>query len=190
MSFVSCVVDEDYEIYNEYPFYTRRKKNKRIVKEGVETNGYIYVYLNGVRYRKHRIIAIQFIQNDNPLIKTEVDHMNHDRSDYHIKNLRWVSRSDNTKNKSSNNGVEYEFIEEEDLPDDLIEVNDYGKHKFEGYYYSPETNLFYYDTGAGNRVLHINRNKRTGSAFVNMYDKDKKRVQVYYIKFKKLYNFI
>ena len=190
MSFVSCVVDGDYEIYNEYPFYIRRKDNKRIVKEGVMNNGYIRVKLNGIQYYKHRIIAIQFIPNDNPLIKTDVDHKNRDRSDYHIKNLRWVSISDNTKNKSSHNGIEYEFIEEEDLPDDLIEVNDYGKHKFEGYYYSSETNLFYYDTGAGNRVLHINRNKRNGAAFVNMYDKNNIRVRVYYLKFKKLYNFI
>ena len=190
MSFVSCVVDEDYEIYNEYPHYVRRKDNKRIVKEGITNNGYIYVHLNHVKYLKHRIIAIQFIPNDNPLIKTQVDHINHDRSDYHIINLRWVTNKENCLNKSSNNGVDYEFIEEEDLPDDLIEVNDYGEHEFEGYYYSPETNLFYYDTGAGNRVLHINRNKRNGAAFVVMFDKDKKRVHVCYLKFKKIYNFI
>ena len=189
MSFVPCVVDGDYEIYNEYPHYVRRKDNKKIVKEGIRNDGYIYVYLNRVRYYKHRIIAIQFIPNDTPLIKTEVDHINHDRSDYHIKNLRWVTNKENCLNKSSNNGVEYEFIEEEDLPDDLIEVNDYGEHKFEGYYYSSETNLFYYDNGVNYRILHTNYLK-TGSAFVNMYDKDKKRVQVYYLKFKKLYNFI
>ena len=50
MSFVSCVVDGDYEIYNEYPYYIRRKKNKRIVKEGVRNDGYIYVYLNDTNY--------------------------------------------------------------------------------------------------------------------------------------------
>ena len=187
MSFITCDVDEDYEIYNEYPFYIRRKDNKRIVKEGIRNDGYIYVCLNRVKYRKHRIIAIQFIQNDNPLIKTEVDHINHDRSDYHIINLRWVTNKENCLNKSSHIGIEYEFIEEDDLPDDLIKVIDYGEHEFEGYYYSSETNLFYYDNGVNFRILHINY-KRTGAAFVNMVDKNNIRVHVYYLRFKKLYD--
>ena len=189
MSYVDCVVDNDYEIFTEYPYPIRKKSNKREVTESVyKHNGYVHVHLNCVQYYKHRIIALQFIPNDDPLVKTEVDHINRDRSDYHINNLRWVSRRENMLNKSSNNNVEYEFIDYDDTPDDLVQVNDYGVHEFEDYYYSPENNLFYFDNGINLRVLHINFMKN-GSAYVCAMNNENKRVKICFTKFKKLYGF-
>ena len=52
MSWINCVVDDDYEIYNEFPFYIRRKDNKRVVKESIGNNGYVRVHLNCVDYKK------------------------------------------------------------------------------------------------------------------------------------------
>ena len=187
MSWIDCRVDNDYEIYNEYPFYIRRKSNKHVIKESL-SHGYIQVYLNCVNYLKHRIIAIQFIPNDEPLIKTDIDHINHDKTDYHIENLRWVSRKENNLNRASLRGVEYEFIDYEETPDDLVEVRDYGKHELEDYYYSPENNRFYFDTGVSLRVLHVNF-KKNGSAYVHMRNKQNKNVLIYFTKFKKLYGF-
>ena len=115
MSWIVCKVDEDYEIFDQYPFYIRKKKNGKIVKEGVE-NGYVRVYLNGVRYLKHKLIAMHFIENDSPLIKTEVDHINHDRTDFHLENLRWVSHSQNQRNRTSYNNVDCEYIDYEETP--------------------------------------------------------------------------
>ena len=189
MSWIVCKVNNDYEIFDQYPFYIRKKKNGKIVKEGFNTQGYVRVSLNRVQYQKHRIIAIQFIPNDDPLIKTEVDHINHDRSDYHLENLRWVSHKENDLNKSSYNNIEYEFIDYDDTPDDLIQVNDYGKHNFEDYYYSPDNNLFYFDTGVNLRILHINFKKETGSAFVRVRSIENKKVSIYFTKFKRLYGF-
>ena len=188
MSWIVCLVDDEYEIYTEYPFYIRKKKNGKIVKEGLTNDGYIRVYLNRVLYLKHRIIATHFLPNDQPLIKTDVDHINHDRTDYHIENLRWCSRKENLQNKSLHKGVEYEFIEYDDMPDDLVEVRDYGKYSFEDYYYSPETNRFYFDTGVNLRVLHINFNKY-GSAFINARNTEGKNTTIYFTKFKRLYGF-
>ena len=188
MSWIDCKVAEDYEIFTEFPYDIRRKSNKRIVKEGVNTQGYVHVYLNRVQYYKHRIIAIQFLPNDEPLIKTEVDHINHDKTDYHLSNLRWVSPSQNQLNKSSNNGGECEFIDYEETPDDLVQVNDYGVHEFEDYYYSSENNLFYFDTGVNLRILHVNFTKY-GSAYVNMMNKENEKVKIFFTKFKKIYGF-
>ena len=187
-SWIDCKVNEDYEIFTEYPFYIRKKKNGKIVKEGLMNNGYIRVVLNGVNYLKHRIIATHFLPNDQPLIKTEVDHINHDRTDYHLENLRWVSPKENSRNKSSYNNVECEYIEYEETPDDLVEVRDYRKHEFEDYYYSPDNNRFYFDTGINMRILHINF-KRNGSACVNARSKENKCVNIYFTKFKRLYGF-
>ena len=188
MSWINCEVDNTYEIYNEYPFYIRKKKNGKIIKEGLMNNGYVRVVLNGVNYLKHRIVAVQFLPNDQPLIKTEVDHINRDKTDYRLENLRWCSPSQNCLNKSSYNNVECEFIDYEETPDDLVQVNDYGKHEFEDYYYSPDNNLFYFDTGINLRVLHINF-KKNGSAYICARNKENKNVQIYFTKFKRLYGF-
>ena len=189
MSWIDCEVDNTYEIYNEYPFYIRKKKNGRIVKEGLMNNGYVRLRLNNVQYLKHKIVAMQFIPNDQPLIKTDVDHINHDRSDFHLENLRWVSRSQNNLNKSSYKNIDYEFIDYEDVvDDDLVEVRDYGVHELEDYYYSCDNNEFYFDTGVNLRKLHINF-KKNGSAFVCARDIENKRVLIFFTKFKKIYGF-
>ena len=95
---LTCIADNDYEI-NDTTFQIRRKSNHRVVSELI-IQGYIYVTLNGKKFRKHRIIALQFIPNDDPEHKTQVDHINHDKTDYHLSNLRWVSPSQNQLNKS------------------------------------------------------------------------------------------
>ena len=188
MSWIVCKVDDEYEIFDQYPFYIRKKKNQKIVKEGINAQGYVHVSLNRVLYKKHRLVALHFLPNDQPLIKTDIDHINHDRTDFHLENLRWVSRKENNLNKSSFKGVEYEYIEYDDMPDDLVEVRDYGKYSFEDYYYSPETNRFYFDTGVNLRVLHINFNKY-GSAFVYARNTENRSTSIMFTKFKRLYGF-
>ena len=189
MSWIECRVNNDYEIFTEYPYDIRKKSTGKIVSEWLNDNGYVCLKLNGVPHRKHRIVAFQFIPNDSPLIKTEVDHINHDRTDYHIENLRWCSRGENLLNKSSYKGVDYEFIDYEDLDDDdLVEVRDYGRHQFEDYYYSSDNNEFYFDTGVNLRKLHINFTKK-GSGFVCARNTENKQVKIYFTKFKKIYGF-
>lgn len=51
--------------------------------------------------RVHRMVAKAFIPNDDPENKTEIDHINHDRSDNRVENLRWVSRLENMRNLRS-----------------------------------------------------------------------------------------
>lgn len=48
-------------------------------------------------YRVHRLVALTFL--DNPNNFSEIDHIDRDRSNYNVKNLRWVSRSQNERNK-------------------------------------------------------------------------------------------
>ena len=59
---------------------------------------------NGVKTRKtlliHRLIAIHFIPN--PENKPEVDHINNDKLDNSITNLRWSTHSENTRNRNRN----------------------------------------------------------------------------------------
>ena len=191
MSWIDCKVNNDYEIFTEYPFDIRKKSTGKIVSEWLNDSGYVCVHLNGVNYRKHRIVATQFLPNDEPLIKTEVDHINRDRTDFHIENLRWVSRSQNNINRTSYKNINYEYIEYgDDEEEDLTQVTDYGNHEFEEYlyYYSAERNRFLIDTGVNYRVLHVNF-KENGSAYVCVKNKENRKIRIYFTKFKKIYGF-
>ena len=177
--------EDDYEIMTEYPFTIRRKRDKYVISEGDRGNGYVQVRLNGKSYYKHRLIAEQFLPN--PLNLPCIDHINRNRSDYHLSNLRWVSRSTNQRNRTSHKGIEYTYVDE--IDENSIVVNDYGKHQFEDYYYDETVDRFYFWNGMQFRELHINEMKN-GSLFVYMINTEGKRVYVYYSKFKKLYGIV
>ena len=168
MSWVDCVVDSDYEIFSEFPFQIRKKSNQRIIAEWRhKTQDYIQCKMNGRRYSKHRVVALQFIPNDDPINKNEVDHISHDRTDYHIQNLRWVSRNENQKNTAGHNGFRYEFVEK--LPDDAIKIETYKGIEFDDYFYSPETGKCYYDNGLNIRIIPYQR-ASTNSPYINVRD--------------------
>ena len=152
------------------------------------TAGYYQVYLNRVAYLKHRLVAKQFIPNPNNL--PCVDHINHNRIDNHISNLRWVSLSNNSKNISSRYGVNYVFYDYADFDDDdIIVIDDYNGREIEDYYYDMLTEKFLFDTGVNYRELHVNFD-RNRYAFVNVKDVENKRVRISINKFKRIHDLI
>ena len=184
MSWVDCVVDNDYEIFTEEPHQIRRKSNKRIVKESIDkSSGYIRCHLNNKFCKKHRILALQFIENPDNL--PEIDHINRIRTDNRLENLRWVSNSENQKNKSSYGDYKFNFVDK--LSDDSFEITTYGNHQFEDVYYDLETDKFYYYTGIEYRELQILKQPNMGY-FVNVFDVNHKRVRIAINTFKRLYN--
>ena len=120
-----CVIDSEYEIFNQYPYPIRRIGSNRIISESVNTRGYIQCTLNRDTYIKHHIIAKQFIPNPNNL--PEVDHINHIKTDNRIENLRWCTKSENDLNRTSVHGIEYEFVN--DISEEAIEITNYGNHE-------------------------------------------------------------
>ena len=46
----TCVVDNDYEICDEYPYNIRKRSSKRIVSEYIENTGYPRLNLNCKKY--------------------------------------------------------------------------------------------------------------------------------------------
>ena len=183
--FETLKANPNYEIsINIYPYIIRRKSNHYVVSVIYEKlTGYERIILDGKKHFLHRIIAEQFIPNPNNF--KEVDHINHDKSDNRLQNLRWVSRSTNDKNKTAYKGVKVNYVNE--LSEDAIEVNEYGNRQLEFYYF--DNDKFYYYTGAAYRELHYNTLK-SGALFVYATDIDNQRLRIYLNKFKKLYNLI
>ena len=180
--------ENDYEIKTTYPYEIRNKRTGRILKESINSAGYYQVYLNRVNYSKHRLVAKQFILNPNNY--PCVDHINHQRIDNHISNLRWCSISENNKNKSFYKSINYVFYDYADFDDDdIIVIDQYGDHEIEYVYYDMLTEKFLFDTGVNYRELHVNFD-RNGYAFVCVRDVENKRVRITINKFKRIHDLI
>ena len=110
-----------------------------MIRSRVSKEGYLRfnICLGGSRktYLSHRFV---FECVNNRLIEKnkQIDHINHDKKDNNITNLREVSVTTNSLNKFNHKEVEK-------LPDDVIKVIQYNSHKFKGYYFSPTTNCLY-----------------------------------------------
>ena len=93
---------EDYIIFKTGKIFG--KKRNKFLKYCLDTYGYykLSLYKNGKSYNKtiHRLLALHFIKNDNPEIKTSVDHIDRDKTNNNLSNLRWASSSTQELNKN------------------------------------------------------------------------------------------
>ena len=85
---------------------------KKIMKPNLN-NGYYCVSLGRKNNRKtlkiHRLIAINFIPNDDET-KNQVDHIDGNPTNNNIKNLRWVTQTENIRNQLRNTNYICQFI--------------------------------------------------------------------------------
>ena len=76
----------------------RNDKTNHIIKPDKEEKGYcrLSVKIGGKRkhFPIHRLVAIAFIPNPNN--KSQVDHIDNDKNNNRVDNLRWVSNKENS----------------------------------------------------------------------------------------------
>ena len=115
--------EDDYEIEIEPPHMIRRRSNGWIVIPSFNNrSGYIDISLNGKTYRYHRILAKHFIPNPDNL--PEIDHINKNKTDNSLENLRWVDRSENLRNRAKYVKQKSEFLDH--APNDIIEIRTFN----------------------------------------------------------------
>ena len=58
--------DNDFEINSKYPYPVRRVGTIKVLNERIDGSGYYKLSINKVRALKHRLIATQWVHNENP----------------------------------------------------------------------------------------------------------------------------
>lgn len=121
---------EHYQGSNQGRIKSTWHMKERIIGGCLDEDGYIKITLTNpdrsqTTYRRARLIALTWIPN--PENKPEIDHINTDRTDDRVENLKWVTSKENKQNpqtKINRSKVDYGFNR--------------GKHLINGKYYDGE----------------------------------------------------
>ena len=164
---INCI-DQGNNTYsiNRFSLEIKNNKTNRILNGHVRKDGYKEIGLNDKLYLYHRIIAIMSIPNPDNL--PNVDHINHDKLDNRIINLRWCSPSENNMNKTK---CIKPFNLIDSLPKDIIPLK-YNNIVYENCYYSKSLDCvckkricdvicyrWYVNSGTIYTRIHISANK-------------------------------
>jgi hypothetical protein len=80
--------------------------NSKYLKPNLGNNGYLSILLrnkgNDKKFTIHRLIAVHFLPNPHNL--PVVDHIDRNRTNNNLTNLRWASLTENAANKERSNG--------------------------------------------------------------------------------------
>lgn len=96
-------IDANYSVSNLGN--VKNKNTGKILAKYVGISGYERVCLYEKVKKVHRLVAEAFIPNPNN--KNEVNHKNMVRTDNHVLNLEWVTRSENIKHGLKFRGISY-----------------------------------------------------------------------------------
>lgn len=78
-----------------------RRMNGKVLSLKPDNQGYIMIALSGKRLSVHRLVAVAFIPN--PDDKPTVDHIDRNRLNNTVTNLRWATLSEQNKNRGTIN---------------------------------------------------------------------------------------
>lgn len=135
-----------------------RKRPEMLLKQRVSKKGYLEVMLSkdsiSKNYKVHRLVAEAFIENDDPINKTTVNHKDENKLNNCVENLEWMSSYDNYRygtgqqrsiaNRSGKlNGKARRIVQIDKNTNEIIRVFDYIKEAVEYLGVSTHANIVY-----------------------------------------------
>ena len=87
-NWIECKFNNNYEIYNQFPYTLRHKASKRINTGYIDKNGNRFYRLKNKPVNQLLVIATQFIPNPNNYKDVELIDKNKP-DDYSVENIRW-----------------------------------------------------------------------------------------------------
>jgi hypothetical protein len=173
------VAPDDYQI-NRRTHVIRNKHTgiSPTINENRHT-GYFQFTINSATHPLHRILALQYVHNPSPERFTVVDHIDRNKKNNDLSNLRWVEPAFNSKNCLSHINQAYEWLDM--LPEDLVQIQSYGKHHFDNLFYAQ--GHFYIQVGLQYRRLKVKTRSR-----LSVQNDQGENIAVYLSKLKRDYH--
>ena len=131
-TFVPLVYDKRYEISTTEPWNFRKIKKSSCLKQHVSNSGYLHVWVCS-NQSVHRLVALQFIPNDDAEVNTIVHHKDGNKLNNALSNLEWTTPSRNRKLAKCKPQQSNEYLD--DLPPNVIEISEYTNLELDGYYF-------------------------------------------------------
>jgi hypothetical protein len=172
------VVDPAYQINNN-THKIRKKKTKFVPKIGIcKRTDYYQISLSGKTHLLHRVLATQYVPNPDPEILTEIDHIDRNRKNNSVSNLRWVSHMSNAENKKGHKG--YTYLWTDQLPRFAEPFTQYNDHEIENLY-KTFSNKFIKAVIINNQIQYRRMIvcHQNNSSFVQAYDTQGNHIKIY-----------
>ena len=169
--------EADYEIEIDEPHRIRRIGSDKFVTPFVHRlRGYVCIHLNVRLYQLHRILAKHFIPNPENL--PEIDHIDRNPLNNTLENLRWISRSENLRNRGQYTQQQREYLH--DPPNDITEITTFNDVEYaENKYFFCFENDRVVQRYSDHKWRWLNQTSSKGYLKVNMRDINGRYHQLY-----------
>ncbi|CAL6056807.1 Conserved_hypothetical protein [Hexamita inflata] len=180
------------EGYNNYIVFengtVQNINSRKILKPTKTEKGYLRIQLseNSIqkKYLVHILVSRAFL-GQKPQEDFQVDHIDRNKLNNHYTNLRYVSRSNNCKNKNSYNNVE--AVYQDEIPEHCVEMMFYNDRELENIFIDPKTIDLYFFNGTQYRKQYL-FHQGENCYYYNIRDKENNRIKISILILKKLLN--